>query len=325
MKYPLLALVGLLLAACSSAPAPTDVPRPTWAIALHGGAGTIPRTTPPEQAEAYRAALTAALRVGAERLEAGVPALDVVEEVVRQMEDEPLFNAGRGAVFTETGGHELDASIMDGATLACGAVTGVSTVRHPITLARAVMERTSHVLLAGDGAERFADEVGVERVENGWFSTERRREQLERALERRSRESGGGTVGVVALDRYGHLAAATSTGGMTAKRWGRVGDTPILGAGNFADDRTCAVSGTGTGEQFIRHGVARAIADRMELAGMSARQAAEEVVHGRLEPGDGGVIVVARNGEIALVYNSEGMFRGAADATGRFEVAIWEE
>jgi beta-aspartyl-peptidase (threonine type) len=324
MRRNLLLLAALLLAACSSAPADSPSARPAWAIALHGGAGTIPRSTPAEQAEAYRAALAAALRLGAERLEAGVPALDVVEEVVRQMEDEPLFNAGRGAVLTETGEHELDASIMDGATLACGAVTGVRTVRHPITLARAVMERTPHVLLAGDGAERFADEVGVERVENGWFSTQRRREQLERALEQRAREPGGSTVGVVALDRYGHLAAATSTGGMTAKRWGRVGDTPILGAGNFADDRTCAVSGTGTGEQFIRHGVARAIADRMELAGMSAREAAEEVVHERLEPGDGGVIVVARSGEIALVYNSEGMFRGAADASGRFEVAIWE-
>jgi beta-aspartyl-peptidase (threonine type) len=204
-------------------------------------------------------------------------------------------------------------------------VTGVRTVRHPITLARAVMERTPHVLLAGDGAERFADEVGLERVENAWFSTERRRAQLERALASRNQASGGGTVGVVALDRAGHLAAATSTGGMTAKRWGRVGDTPILGAGNFADDRTCAVSGTGTGEQFIRHGVARAIADRMELSRMSAREAAEAVVHGRLEPGDGGVIVVSRTGEIALVFNSEGMFRGAADADGRFEVAIWEQ
>jgi beta-aspartyl-peptidase (threonine type) len=317
-------LAALLVGACSSAPV-RPAPPPAWAIALHGGAGTIPRSTPPAEAEAFRASLAAALKLGAERLEAGVAALDVVEEVVRQLEDDPLFNAGRGAVFTEVGEHELDASIMDGATLAGGAVTGVKTVRHPITLARAVMERTPHVLLAGEGAESFADEVGIERVENTWFDTDRRREQLERALERRAEEKGGSTVGVVALDRDGHLAAATSTGGMTAKRWGRVGDTPILGAGNYANDRTCAVSGTGTGEQFIRHGVGQAISDRMELLGLSARAAAEEVVFGRLSKGDGGVIVVAHSGEIALVYNSEGMFRGAADASGRFEVAIWDE
>jgi len=323
-RLPILAC-AVLLGACISVPFEPAARRPDWAIAIHGGAGTIPRTTPAEEAEAYRSSLAAALRLGAGRLEAGARALDVAEEVVRLLEDDPLFNAGKGAVFTASGEHELDASIMDGETLSCGAVTGVKTVRHPISLARAVMERTPHVLLAGEGAEALADEAGLERVENSWFSTPPRRLQLERALEQRRAEQGGGTVGAGVLDRHGHLAAATSTGGMTAKRRGRVGDTPLIGAGNFADDRTCAVSGTGTGEQFIRHGVARAISDRMELSGRSARAAAEETVFGRLQAGDGGVIVVSHRGEIALVYNSEGMFRGAADANGRFEVAIWED
>jgi beta-aspartyl-peptidase (threonine type) len=323
-EWAMLAALSLI-GACRSAGGAAVDERPAWAIAIHGGAGTIPRSTPPEEAEAYRASLRAALKLGAERLEAGASALDVAEAVVQVLEDDPLFNAGRGAVFTAAGDHELDASIMDGATLACGAVTGVRTVRHPISLARAVMERTPHILLAGQGAEDLATEVGLERVENSWFSTERRRKQLERALEARAKPAGSGTVGAVVLDRHGHLAAATSTGGMTAKRSGRVGDTPLIGAGNFADDRTCAVSGTGTGEEFIRHGAARAIADRMQLLGLSAAEAATAVFVGEMKPGDGGAIVVSKDGEIALVYTSEGMFRGAADASGRFEVAIWED
>jgi L-asparaginase / beta-aspartyl-peptidase len=314
-----------LLGACRSTAGDAARERPAWAIAIHGGAGTIPRSTPPEEAEAYRASLRAALQLGVERLEAGASALDVAEAVVMQLEDDPLFNAGRGAVFTSAGEHELDASIMDGATLACGAVTGVRTVRHPIALARAVMERTPHILLAGQGAEDFATEVGLERVENEWFSTQKRRLQLQRALEAREKAAGGGTVGAVVLDRKGHLAAATSTGGMTAKRPGRVGDTPLIGAGNYADDRTCAVSGTGTGEEFIRHGTARAIADRMELSRMTAGEAARDVFEHVMAPGDGGAIVVSKDGELALVFTSEGMFRGAADANGRFEVAIWDE
>lgn len=314
-----------LIGACVSDQGSAVSERPAWAIAIHGGAGTIPRSTPREEGEAYRASLRAALKLGAERLAAGASALDVAEAVVQVLEDDPLFNAGRGAVFTAAGEHELDAAIMDGSNLACGAVTGVRTVRHPISLARAVMERTPHILLAGQGAEDFATEVGLERVDNAWFSTERRRQQLQRALEARSKPSGSGTVGAVVLDRNGHLAAATSTGGMSAKRSGRVGDTPLIGAGTFADDRTCAVSGTGTGEEFIRHGVARAIADRMQLLGMSAGEASIAVFVGEMKPGDGGAIVVSSQGEIALIYTSEGMFRGAADAKGRFEVAIWED
>ena len=315
-------------------------PRPAWALAIHGGAGTIARTLPEERKRQYLDSLQAALGEGRDRLERGESALDVVEQLVRRLEDDPLFNAGRGAVFTYDGGHELDAAIMDGATLRCGAVAGVTTVRHPIALARAVMERTKHVLLSGAGAEQFADLAGVERVPNDWFSTEPRREAWRLELERMKAEEaegaagsahGGvgtvgtvGTVGAVALDRAGHLAAATSTGGTTAKRWGRVGDTPIVGAGTFADDATVAVSGTGKGEQFIRHGVAREVAALVRYRGLGVEAAAREVIHGRLEKDDGGVVAVGRDGAIALVYNSEGMYRGAADANGRFEVAIWE-
>jgi beta-aspartyl-peptidase (threonine type) len=241
------------------------------------------------------------------------------------LEDDPLFNAGRGAVFTDSGVHELDASIMDGRTLACGAVTGVRTVRHPVSLARLVMENTRHILLMGAGAEAFADELGVERVENSWFDTDHRRRALQRVLEQRRVEEEQGTVGCVVLDGRGDLAAATSTGGLTGKRWGRIGDTPIIGAGNYADNRSCAVSGTGTGEEFMRNVTAYAVASLYRDAGVPLHEAARRVVFERMRPGDGGVIAVSREGEIAMVYSTVGMFRGAADSSGRFEVAIWED
>ncbi|KAB2960137.1 MAG: isoaspartyl peptidase/L-asparaginase [Thermoanaerobaculia bacterium] len=283
---------------------------------------------PDERRRAYLEALSGALADGRARLERGESALDVVEALVVRLEDEALFNAGRGAVFNAEGTHELDAAIMDGATLACGAVAGVTTVRHPVTLARRVMERSGHVLLAGAGAERFADEAGVERVPNEWFSTPARREEFEkrRAEEEKKRAAaagGHGTVGAVALDRAGHLAAATSTGGMLYKRWGRVGDVPIVGAGTYADDRTVAVSCTGKGEEFIRHGVARELAALVAHAGLTPEQAAKRLLSETLEPGDGGLIALGRDGSIALAFNTEGMFRAAADARGRFETAIW--
>jgi beta-aspartyl-peptidase (threonine type) len=334
--------VLLLLSACRSpegpaaTPAvaePTAAPRPDWAIAIHGGAGTIARDKPAAEVQEYRDALTAALRRGSEVLAAGGTSLDAVEAVVTMMEDDPHFNSGKGAVYTAEGTHELDASIMDGSNRAAGAVGAVRTVRHPILLARGVMERSPHVFLVGDGAEAFADTLGLERVENSWFDTERRRRELDEELVKAARGEGEwkpaptpehGTVGAVALDRHGHLAAATSTGGRTAKRFGRIGDTPVIGAGTWADDATCAVSGTGKGEQFLRHTVAVRISDLMAYRGMGLQEAAEEVVNRVLERGDGGVIAVGHDGSIALVYNSEGMFRGAADAAGRFEVAIWE-
>lgn len=313
--------------------------RVEWAIAIHGGAGTIPKDMPEERRRAYVEALRAALRLGADALARGDAALDVCERVVRSMEDDPLFNAGRGAVFNHEGKHELDAAIMDGQDLSAGAVGAVRTVRHPVTLARRVMEETDHVLLVADGAEAFADATGVERVDNSFFATDHRREAWERkrAEERGEAGEGGpeirdeaddgkGTVGCTARDLRGDLAAATSTGGLTNKRFGRVGDTPIVGAGTYADNRTAALSGTGKGEEFIRHAVAYAIAQRMALLGESLAEAQRVLVHDVLRPGDdGGVVGVDSRGVIAWAFNTPGMYRGAADSAGRFEVAIWEE
>jgi L-asparaginase / beta-aspartyl-peptidase len=316
-----------------------DQPRPSrFAIAIHGGAGTIDRQrTSVEQRQEYLDALSRVLRHGQERLAGGASALDVVEECVRMLEDDPHFNAGRGAVLTSAGTFELDASIMDGATLACGGVTGVTTVKNPVSLARLVMEKTDHVLLGAEGAEAFATETGVERVDPSYFETQARRRALEREMERRKQVEeqgrGGeqpgdekrGTVGAVALDVHGNLAAATSTGGRTGKMPGRIGDTPINGAGNYANNASAAVSGTGVGEQFIRHAVARDVAALMEYRGLSLKEAARIVVFEKLREGDGGLIAVSRDGEITMPFNTPGMFRGAADWTGRFDVAIWRE
>jgi L-asparaginase / beta-aspartyl-peptidase len=329
----LLAAAAALLAGCAASPA-TPTPK-TFAIAIHGGAGTLSKNTPPERRKEYEDALAAALKYGRDRLALGDSALDVCEGVVRLLEDDPRFNAGKGAVYNEQGQHELDASIMDGSTLQCGAVAGVRTVRHPVSLARLVMEKTRHVLLAGDGAEKFADNHNVERVPNDWFDTEPRRKQLDEALQERAKKGmtaaadapadrrlDYGTVGCVALDAQGRLVAATSTGGMTAKRWGRIGDAPVIGAGNYAD-RFVAVSCTGTGEQFLRHVVGRTISARMEYGRATLAEAVGAIVDRTLQPGDGGVIAVDRFGNLVARFNSEGMYRGLADATGRFEVAIF--
>lgn len=294
-----------------------------WALAIHGGAGTIPKTIPESEKQAYLDSLNKALAIGRDVLAKGGTSLDAVEKVVRFLEDDPLFNAGKGAVFTHEGTHELDAAIMDGRDLSCGSVAGLKTVRNPISLARLVMEKSPHVFMVGEGAERFADEMKVERVESSWFDTDRRRAQLEQALQRESEAKPKGTVGAVALDTHGNLAAATSTGGMTNKRFGRLGDVPVIGAGTYANNKTCAVSATGWGEKFIRKTVAHDISALMEYRGLSVQQAADEVIHRKLAPDDGGVIAVSKTGEIALVFNSEGMYRGAADSSGRFEAAIW--
>ncbi len=318
----LLMIVAVALAvALSAAQNPAaDASKPRWAIALHGGAGTIPKDMNPVLVEAYRASLQRGLELGRGILAQGGTSLDAVEAVVQFFEDDSLFNAGKGAVFTHDGTHELDAAIMNGATLACGSVAGVRTVKNPIHLARLVMEQSKHVLLVGEGAEAFARSQGIPAVNNHWFDTRRRREELRKALA----ENKFGTVGCVALDTQGHLAAATSTGGLTNKRWGRVGDAPIIGAGTYANDRNCAVSCTGQGEQFIRNTVARDVAALVEYRAMPLADAAHAVIDGKLKPGDGGLIAVSHNGEIALVFNSAGMYRGAADSNGRFEVAIWE-
>ncbi len=335
-SWRVLAVLSLLLAACAAPQAPEEPPaaaapepeRVAWAIAIHGGAGVIPKDMEEEKREAYFDGLREALELGREMLADGAEGLDVVEQVIRNLEDSPLFNAGKGAVFTHDGKNELDAAIMDGRDLACGAVSGVTTVKNPISLARLVMTRSRHVFFVREGAERFADQMGVERVEPEYFFTQRRWDALQKALEeeRQAQDESEkhGTVGCVVLDRAGNLAAGTSTGGLTNKRFGRVGDVPVIGAGTYANNRTVAVSCTGKGEQFIRHNVAHDVSARVEYKGLSVTAAAEAVIHGKLDDGDGGLIAVGANGEIALVFNSGGMFRGAADANGRFDVAIWE-
>ncbi len=299
-----------------------------FAIAIHGGAGTIDRDMDPDLERAYREALEDALRFGYGLLEQDSTSLDVVEQVVRRLEDDELFNAGKGAVFTHEGTNELDAAIMDGATRGCGAVTGVTTVKNPISLARTVMEASPHVFFTGSGAEAFAERMGLERVDPEYFFTQRRWDSLQKILKREegtvSETGKHGTVGCVALDRSGHLAAATSTGGLTNKRFGRVGDVPVIGAGTYADDATAAISCTGHGEQFIRNTVASRVSAMMEYKGLTLDEAARVVISKVLGPGDGGLIAVGRDGAIALEFNTEGMYRGAADSSGRFEVAIWE-
>lgn len=299
-----------------------------YAIAIHGGAGVIDRNSP--DAAERRLSLTRALIKGEDILRKGGTSLDAVQEVVRLLENDPNFNAGLGAVFTASGEHELDASIMDGKTLACGAVAGIRTVSNPILVARHVMDNSRHVLFTATGAEEYARKAGFDEIDPRSLDVEHRRQQWERAKERERNTKKDdirerGTVGAVALDSDGNLAAATSTGGLTNKRFGRIGDSPVIGAGTYANNRSCAVSCTGTGEEFIRHTVARDIAALMEYRGMTAEEAAREVVFGKLAVGDGGVIVVSNEGEIALVFNTTGMYRGAADSSGRFEVGIWDE
>jgi len=260
-----------------------------------------------EKESAYRDKLTEALAAGFEILEKGGSSMDAVETTIRIMEDSPLFNAGKGAVFTNAGTNELDASIMDGSTLQAGAVAGVKTIKNPISAARKVMEETWHVMLAGDGADNFAKEQGLEIVNNDYFYTERRWKALQKAQDAEKH----GTVGCVALDRNDNLAAGTSTGGLTNKRWGRIGDTPIVGAGNYANNQTCGVSGTGQGEYFIRGNMAFDVSALMNYSSLSVEQAARQVIDklsGR--GGRGGLIAMDKNGNIAMPFNTEGMYRG---------------
>ena len=304
------------------------------AIALHGGAGTIERGAMSEELEAtYRAFLDDAITRGYEQLREGRAGLDVVVNVIQLMEDSPLFNAGRGAVYTWEGTHELDASIMHGKHLDAGAVAGVRTVESPIALARAVMEDSPHVMLASRGAEAFALEQGFDPVYPEYFATERRREALEAY---KANEQAGlkpeadhkfGTVGVVVLDEAGNLVAGTSTGGMTGKRRGRIGDSPVIGAGTYADNRSCAVSATGHGEYFIRHTVARDICARMQFGGATLEEAANTVVMEELieADGEGGIVAVDPSGRVALVFNTSGMYRASVDATGHKIVGIYGE
>jgi beta-aspartyl-peptidase (threonine type) len=320
-----------------------------WSLVLHGGSGVIDRADlTPEQDKAYRAVLARAAEAGASVLRIGGAALDAVEAAIHVLEDDPLFNAGRGAVFTAEGQVELDAAIMDGATLEAGAVAGITRVRNPISAARAVMERSPHVLLMGEGADAFAAAEGLARVEPSYFFVERRWRALEKQLAREglpipprppgaSRdeshaalahdEGKRGTVGVVARDAKGNVAAGTSTGGTTGKRWGRVGDSPLIGAGTYASNRSAAVSGTGEGEYFIRLSVAREIAALVELKGLPLQAAVDEVVQGDLTAlgGQGGVIAVTSDGQMAWSFNTSGMYRARIADGQPLAVAIYKD
>jgi beta-aspartyl-peptidase (threonine type) len=303
-----------------------------WVIVIHGGAGGPPRgSMAPEKEAAYIAELNAALKIGSEILGHGGTSLDAVEAAVKYMEDCPLFNAGKGAVLNEDGVAELDAAIMDGKSLKAGAVTGVTTVKNPILAARAVMDQTKHVLLAGSGAEQFAGKRGLEIVDPSYFVTPERKaawvksHQPSPGQEKKEGSKPGGTVGAVALDSHGNLAAATSTGGMMNKMKGRIGDTPVIGAGTYANNATCAVSATGHGEYFIRNVVAYDLSAMMEYRGMSLQDAADLIVNKKLkeQEASGGLIAVDHDGNIAMPFNSNAMFRGYAKSSGLSAVSVY--
>jgi len=322
---------------------------PAWSLVVHGGSGVIDRADlRPEQDRAYRAVLAQAAEAGAGVLRAGGAALDAVEAAIHVLENDPLFNAGRGSVFTAEGCNELDAAIMDGATRDAGAVAGVTRVRNPISAARRVMENSPHVLLIGRGADAFSEAQGLASVDPSYFFVETRWQALEKQLRREGRpiparpagadrderhaalahdEGKRGTVGCVARDAQGHVAAGTSTGGVTGKSWGRVGDSPLIGAGTYASDASAAVSGTGEGEYFIRLSVARTIAALVELKGLSLQAAVDEVVQTELSAlgGHGGVIAVTPDGQMAWSFNTSGMYRARIASDRALEVAIYKD
>lgn len=325
-----------------------------WAIVVHGGAGDISRAAlSPERDKAYRASLGQAIKAGAAVLDRGGSSLDAVEAAIRVLEDDPLFNAGRGAVFASDGTNQMDAAIMDGATQRAGAVADVTRTRNPIRLARAVMEKTPYVLLVGPGADAFSIQAGLEQEPASYFFTESRWQSLVKQLQKEGkpippRPAGApppgavspiaqwqepadtrryGTVGVVALDRQGNVAAGTSTGGLQGKMPGRVGDSPLIGAGTYASNQSCAVSGTGIGEYFIRYTVAREVCALVQYKGLRLQQAADEIIQKRLAPihGDGGVIAIAPDGQLAWSFNTSGMFRARQVEGGQIEVHIYND
>ena len=312
-----------------------------FSIAIHGGAGTIDKSKfTPEKEAAYRAKLQEAVEAGYKVLENGGESLTAVTTAINILENSPFFNAGVGAVYTYDGHHELDASIMDGRDRQAGAVAGVKHIKNPIDLARLVMEESVHVMLSGNGAEQFAKKNGMSLVNNSVFDTEHRYKALERAKKKLNKTENYqanhralpeqykmGTVGAVALDKHGNLAAGTSTGGMTAKRFGRIGDSPVIGAGTFADNRSCAVSATGHGEYFIRYSVASDICARVQYQGKTIQQAGDEVIHDVLKPigGTGGVIIVDSKGNISLPFNTKGMYRASKQANQPTYVAIFKD
>ena len=321
--------LSIFITACNAAPQENsegseNIQAYEYALVLHGGAGSMNFKNLPEPSQvAYKASLDSALQVGLVLLDEGGAAVDAVEAVIRYLEDNPLYNAGRGAVFTSEGVNELDASIMSGSDMNAGAVAGVKDVRHPITAARAVMEKSVHVMLSGEGASEFAKECGLEIVDPSFFYTEKRHKSLQRVKD----EEKHGTVGCVALDRQGNLCAGTSTGGMTNKKYGRIGDSPIIGAGTYANNATCGVSATGHGEFFIRWAVAHDISALMEYKGYDVETAAREVVEQKLVKagGSGGVICLDRYGRVAMITNTSGMFRAYGNSAGEHIVAFFNK
>ena len=314
---------------------------PNFGIVIHGGAGTILKENMSDSLEkAYKAKLEEAIRTGHEILANGGTALEAVQRTINVMEDSPLFNSAKGAVFTNEGKNELDASIMDGKTLNAGAVAGVTNVKNPINLAYEVMVNSEHVLLSGKGAEQFAREQGLEIVDPEYFYTENRYKAMERAREREKEKSNKtafydpfikdekfGTVGCAALDKEGNLAAGTSTGGMSNKKYNRIGDSPIIGAGTYANNKTCAISSTGWGEYFIRGVVAYDISAMMEYKGLSLQEAAAEVIQ-KKQPelgGNGGIIAIDNNGNVAMEFNTAGMYRATMNKAGELEIGIYSE
>ncbi|NYR11194.1 isoaspartyl peptidase/L-asparaginase [Pseudoalteromonas sp. MIP2626] len=340
-KSLLMALIATSCISVSNNALSAEVP---FAIAIHGGAGTIEKSKfTPKEEQAYRAKLTEAVEAGYKVLEQGGESLDAITAAIQVMEQSPYFNAGRGAVYTYDGSHELDASIMDGRNRQAGAVAGVKHVESPINLARLVMDNSVHVMLSGQGAEEFAKEQGIPLIENNLFDTDHRYKALLKAKQKLDKAKATskdyqaahkalpnnykmGTVGAVALDKNGNLAAGTSTGGMTAKRYGRIGDAPVIGAGTFAENESCAVSATGHGEYFIRYNVASDICARVKYQGKTITQAGDEVINGVLAPigGTGGVIIVDTKGNISLPFNTSGMYRASKSNTQATYVGIFK-
>ncbi len=345
MKRQLILLCTVLVLGAATRPVMAQQ-KGNYVMVIHGGAGTIlKKNMTPEKEKAYKEKLTEALQTGYDLLKAGKSSLDAVEAAVRVMEDSPLFNAGKGAVFTNEGRNELDAAIMDGKTLAAGSIAGVTTIRNPISAARAVMEKSEHVMMVGEGAEKFARQAGLEIVNPKYFWTEDRWKGLLRARKEDStravldhgskkssrlgienRDNKFGTVGAVALDNSGNLAAATSTGGMTNKKYGRVGDAPIIGAGTYAN-KTVGISCTGWGEYFIRNVVAYDVAALMEYKGLSLSEAAGEVIMKKVPElgGDGGLVALDKDGNASMPFNTAGMYRGTVTRDGRIEVKIYKD
>jgi len=331
----------LFLTFCVASIAQQNITR-KHALVIHGGAGTILKSSmTPEKEKAYKAALELALKTGDSILANGGKAVDAVVAAIKIMEDNPLFNAGKGAVFTNDGKNELDASIMDGSNLKAGAVAGITTIKNPITAALAVMQKSEHVMMAGKGAEKFAKDQGCVTVNPTYFYTLERWKSLQKAKQKDAQKVDSsnaikdplnkdfkyGTVGCAALDIYGNIASGTSTGGMTNKKYGRIGDAPIIGSGTYADNATCAISCTGWGEYFIRLSMAKAISDRMELKGMNLDEAAKEMIHSKLPAlgGDGGLIGIDKDGNITMQFCTPGMYRGYINKQGQMLIKIYKE